>query len=182
MLRAMRRGITGPRQRALLERVREKIPGVAIRTTLIAGFPGETEADHRESLDAVLGGAFDRLGVFLYVREEGTPSHDLPDQVPAEVAARRRDELMAAQQQVHFARNRARVGAVVEVLVEEGGGNARETIGRTERDAPEVDGRVRIRPALAERPGSFARVEVVGVDGYDLVARPLPVSAPVGAG
>src|SRR5438046_9617161 len=81
MLHAMRRGITGPRQRALLDRVRERVPGVAIRTTLIAGFPGESDADHGESLAAVRAGLFDRLGVFTYCREEGTPSHDMAAQV-----------------------------------------------------------------------------------------------------
>ena len=85
MLRAMKRGISADKQRALIERIREKIPGVALRTTLITGFPGETEADHAESLAGVREGLFDRLGVFTYCREEGTPSHDMADQVPAEI-------------------------------------------------------------------------------------------------
>jgi ribosomal protein S12 methylthiotransferase len=178
MLRAMRRGITGARQRALLERARERIPGVAIRTTLIAGFPGETAADHAESLALVESGAFDRLGVFSYVREEGTPSHAMADQVPARTREARRAELMAAQREVHFARNRAKVGSVLDVLVERTDPAAGETVGRTEHDAPDADGVVRVRPAVAARPGAFVSVEVVAADGYDLVARPAgPVEA-----
>jgi ribosomal protein S12 methylthiotransferase len=170
MLLAMRRGIRAARQRALLDRIRERIPGVAVRTTLIAGFPGETEDDHRASLAAVEEGLFDRLGVFTYCREEGTPSHDMADQVEAEVAARRRDELMAAQQRVHFARNAAKVGSVRDVLVEQVGPEPGGAIGRTEHDAPDVDGKVRVTGAPAgTRPGRFLRVEITAADGYDLV-------------
>jgi ribosomal protein S12 methylthiotransferase len=182
MLRAMRRGISGPKQRALLERARERVPGVAIRTTLIAGFPGETDADHEESLAGVRAGLFDRLGVFTYCREEGTPSFDMPDQVPAAVAARRRDELMAAQQEVHFARQASRVGTEVEVLVESVEPFGRRLVGRSAHDAPEVDGKVRVEPApRGAKPGRFVRAEVVAADGYDLVARPVPAPAAAGA-
>src|SRR5262245_33848469 len=184
MLRAMKRGISGERQRALLERIRERAPTAALRTTLITGFPGETEADHAESLAGVRAGLFDRLGVFTYCREEGTPSHDMPDQVPAEVASRRRDELMAAQQEVHFARQARRVGTTLEVLVESAEPLAKRVHGRSEHDAPEVDGRVRVDGAPAgTRPGSFLRVEVLSADGYDLVATPVdvPAGAPAAA-
>ena len=183
MLKAMRRGINATRQRALLDRIRERIPGVAIRTTLIAGFPGETAADHEESLSLVRGGAFDRLGVFTYCREEGTPSFDMAEQVPAEVAAVRRDELMAAQREVHFARTAARVGTTLDVLVEEVLPFRKGVVGRTEHDAPEVDGRVRVKPAPeGAAPGRFARVDIVAADGYDLVGRPAaPHAAPAGA-
>ena len=158
MLKAMRRGIGADRQRALLERIRERIPGVAIRTTLIAGFPGETEADHQASLAAVADGLFDRLGVFTYCREEGTPSHDMADQVPAEVAATRRDELMAAQQAVHFARNRrARRARRSTCSSRPSTRSGRSALGRTEHDAPDVDGHVRIAPRAegARSPGAF---------------------------
>jgi ribosomal protein S12 methylthiotransferase len=186
MLRAMRRGITGARQRALLDRARERIPGVAIRTTLISGFPGETPVDHEESLALVRGGAFDRLGVFAYVREEGTPSHGMADQVPARTREARRAELMEAQREVHFARNRAKVGTTLDVLVERTDPVARETVGRTEHDAPDADGVVRVRPAVVARPGSFVRVRVTAADGYDLVGAPagegLPSPATAAAG
>src|SRR5262245_36566405 len=173
MLRAMRRGISADRQRALLERIRERIPGVAVRTTLVTGFPGETDADHEESLAGVAAGLFDRLGVFTYCREEGTPSHDMPGQVPAAAAARRRDELMAAQQRVHLARNAGRVGSTLDVLVETVDPWGRSAVGRTEHDAPDVDGKVRVAPIPAGlRPGQFVRVRVTRSDGYDLVAEP----------
>jgi len=178
MLKAMKRGIGADRQRALLERIRERIPGVAIRTTLIAGFPGETDEDHEASLTAVQDGLFDRLGVFTYCREEGTPSHDMADQVDAEVAAKRRDELMAAQQAVHFARTGARVGTTIDVLVETVDPLGRSALGRTENDAPDVDGHVRIAPApKGLKPGRFLRVDVTAADGYDLVAVPARESA-----
>ena len=174
MLHAMRRGITGPRQRALLEQIRQRIPGVTLRTTLISGFPGETDADHREQLDAVRAGCFDRLGVFTYCREEGTPSHDMPGQVPAALAEQRKDELLEAQQAVHLAHNEARVGQEVEVLVEAWDAKERAALGRTPQDAPEVDGTIRVQGVDHARPGAFLRARIIAADGYDLVAEPLP--------
>ena len=180
MLRAMRRGISGPRQRALLDRIRERVPGVAIRTTLIAGFPGETAADHEESLSSVRAGLFDRLGVFTYCREEGTPSFDMAEQVDPEVAASRRDELMAAQQEVHFAKNAPKVGSTLDVLVETVDPLSRSAVGRTEHDAPDVDGHVRVAPLpRGVKPGRLLRVRVTASEGYDLVATPeAPEPAP----
>lgn len=173
MLRAMRRGITATRQRALLERIRERVPGAAVRTTLIAGFPGETAADHEASLAAVRDGLFDRLGVFTYCREEGTPSYDMAAQVPAATAAARRDELMAAQQEVHFARNAPKVGRSLDVLIETVDPLGRSALGRSEHDAPDVDGHVRVAPVpKGLRPGTFVRVDVSASDGYDLVGTP----------
>jgi ribosomal protein S12 methylthiotransferase len=182
MLRAMRRGISADRQRALLSRIRERIPGVAVRTTLIAGFPGETADDHAASLRGVREGLFDRLGVFTYCREEGTASYAMPDQVPADVASGRRDELMAAQQEVHFARAAAKVGSVLDVLVERVEPFGRGAVGRSEHDAPDVDAKVRVAPApRGARPGGFVRVEVVSTDGYDLVGVPAEGAAGVAA-
>jgi ribosomal protein S12 methylthiotransferase len=168
MLHAMRRGITGPRQRALLARIRERIPGVTLRTTLIAGFPGETDADHAEQVAFVREGWFDRLGVFSYCREEGTPSHDMPDQVPAAVIEERKSELLEAQQTVHHTKNRARVGAEVDVLVEHVNVAKATVTGRTEADAPEVDGTITVTGVLHARPGAVVRARVVAADGYDL--------------
>jgi len=173
LLHAMKRGITGPRQRALLETIRKRVPGVTLRTTLIAGFPGETEADHKELVDFVREGWFDRLGVFTYCREEGTPSHDMADQVPAEVALARKGELLEAQQAVHLARNEARVGSEVEVLVEKVDGVRGTLRGRTPQDAPEVDGSIVVHGARHTRPGAFVRARVTAADGYDLVAEAL---------
>lgn len=173
MLKAMRRGISGPRQRALLERIRERIPGVALRTTVITGFPGETQADHDELVAAVREGWFDRLGVFTYSPEEGTAAYDRPDPVPAEVMEARRDEIMAAQMEIHHARNAQRVGTEIEVLVERHEPLPRRAYGRSEHDAPDVDGTVRIEGIDAARPGAVVRVQVTASEGYDLVARPL---------
>jgi ribosomal protein S12 methylthiotransferase len=173
MLHAMKRGITGKRQRELLETIRRRIPGVTMRTTLIAGFPGETDAEHQEQVAFVREGWFDRLGVFTYCREEGTPSHDMADQVPSEVAEARKAELLEAQQSVHLARNRLRVGEEVEVLVESFDARAGAAKGRTPQDAPEVDGSIVVRGVRQVRPGAFVRARVVAADGYDLEAEPL---------
>lgn len=172
MLRSMRRGITAKRQRALLEQLRARIPDVALRTTLITGFPGETDADHQESLAYVRDGWFDRLGVFTFSREESTRSYDLPDQVPAELAAERRDELMAAQQAAHFAFADRQVGRTVDVLLEQVEALAHRATGRTQHDAPDVDGTVRIRGIDGGRPGAVVPVKIVERDGYDLVGEP----------
>jgi ribosomal protein S12 methylthiotransferase len=177
MLRSMRRGITAERQRRLLETIRARIPDVAIRSTMISGFPGETEADHEAVLATVREGWFDRLGVFTFSREDGTPSHDLPDQVPAEVAERRRGELMEAQAEVHRARNERQVGRTLDVLVEAVDAPRGAATGRTEHDAPDVDGRVLVRGVRGVRPGAILPVRVTGVDGYDLTGEPAAAAA-----
>jgi ribosomal protein S12 methylthiotransferase len=177
MLKAMRRGISGPRQRALLERIRERIPGVALRTTVITGFPGETQADHDELMAAVRDGWFDRLGVFTYSPEEGTAAFDRPDPVPTELMEERRDEIMAAQMAIHHAANAARVGQEIEVLVERHEALTKRAFGRSEHDAPDVDGTVRVEGVTTARPGAILRVRVTASEGYDLVARPLAAVA-----
>ncbi len=168
VLRRMRRGTTAEKQHALLERIREVIPDVVIRSTLITGFPGETDADHAETLAAVRDGVFDRLGVFPFSREEGTPSHDLDDQVPEEVIEVRRAELMEAQQAVHFAWNERQVGREMDVLVEAIDPFSGVATGRSRYDAPDVDGKVHIRDARLLTPGQLAPVRITGVRGYDL--------------
>jgi len=169
MLRRMRRGINGERQRALLERIRDVVPDVALRTTLIAGFPGETDADHAENLAYVRDGWFDRLGVFPFSREEGTPSHDLDGQVSSEVAETRRAELMEAQQAIHAAFNRDKVGRTLDVLIEEIDAARGAALGRTAWDAPDVDGRVHVAGGGTLKPGTIVPVVITGVrDGYDL--------------
>jgi ribosomal protein S12 methylthiotransferase len=173
MLRTMRRGINGKRQRELLASIRRILPTAAIRTTLISGFPGETDADHRELLEFVQDGWFDRLGVFTFSREEGTPSFDMQEQVPAALAEERRGELMAAQQAVHFARNEERIGREVDVLIEDFVALARRATGRTQHDAPDVDGTVVITGIEQARPGALVRVRITGADGYDLQAEPV---------
>ncbi|MDJ0974336.1 MAG: 30S ribosomal protein S12 methylthiotransferase RimO [Planctomycetota bacterium] len=180
MLRAMRRGINAKRQIELLERLRDRIPDVAIRTTLITGFPGETDADHAENLRRVSQGWFQRLGVFTYSPEEGTRAFDLPDAIPAEVAEARRDELMAAQQPIHFAHADAQVGRVVDVLLEQVEPLAKRAVGRTQHDAPDVDGTVRVRGIEAGRAGAVVPVRIVAREDYDLVGEPVGAPEPLG--
>ncbi len=173
MLKAMRRGTNAKRQRELLERLRDRIPDVAIRTTLITGFPGERDADHAANLKMVSEGWFDRLGVFTFSPEEGTRACDLPDPVPPEVAEERRAELMAAQQPVHFAHADAQVGRVVDVLLEQVEPLAKRGLGRTQHDAPDVDATVRIRGLEAGRSGAVIPVRIVERKDYDLLGEPV---------
>jgi len=169
MLQRMRRGINAERQHALLERIRDVVPDVALRTTLITGFPGETEEDHAQNLAYVRDGWFDRLGVFPFSREEGTPSHDLDGQVAAELAAERRAELMEAQQAIHAAFNREKIGHTVDVLIEEIDVLRGVATGRTAWDAPDVDGRVHVAGGGDLDAGRIVPIEITGIrDGYDL--------------
>jgi len=155
----------------MVERIRQRVPGVAIRTTFIVGFPGETEADFEELLAFVESGQFESLGVFTYSDEEGTGSFELPDRVTAKVKERRRQRLMSLQKRISTRRNRARVGERLEVLVE---GTHDDTDlllrGRAATQAPEIDGQVLINDGTAA-PGSFVTCEVTEAHPYDLVAR-----------
>jgi ribosomal protein S12 methylthiotransferase len=180
VLARMRRGGSAESHLRLLERFRGAMPEVALRSTLIVGFPGETEADFSTLLDFVREARFDHLGVFSYSHEEGTPAHALADDVPPATKAARRERLMETQQAIVFEKNRAAVGRVVEVLVE---GVHPETehllVGRTRGQAPEVDSQVLINEGQAE-PGCFVELEVTDTAGYDLVGRVLgPAPDPV---
>jgi len=155
----------------MIERIRQRVPGVAIRTSFIVGFPGETEADFAELLAFVESGQFESVGVFTYSDEEGTGSFALPGRVPARVKERRRRRLMSVQKRISTRRNRARVGERLEVLVE---GTHEDTDlllrGRASTQAPEIDGQVLINDGTAA-PGSFVTCEVTEAHPYDLVAR-----------
>ncbi|MDA1196195.1 MAG: 30S ribosomal protein S12 methylthiotransferase RimO [Planctomycetota bacterium] len=172
MLRAMKRGINAKRQYALLESIRRIVPTAVIRTTLISGFPGETDSDHAELLGCVRDGWFDRVGVFTYSPEEGTAAFDMPNAVPSHVAEERRAELMEAQQAVHWAHNQAKVGSETDVLIEEYVPLTKRATGRTQHDAPDVDGVVRLTGVSAARPGAVVRARITAADGYDLEATP----------
>jgi len=170
-LARMRRGGSAAAHLRLLERFHRAMPEAAKRTTFIVGFPGETEAEFRELLEFVEAARFDHLGVFAYSHENGTPSADLPDDVPHEVKEERRSRLLELQQGIAFERNEQRVGRTVEVLVE---GAHPETpdllVGRMSTQAVDVDGQVLINDGVAP-PGTFARVELTGTAAYDLVGR-----------
>ncbi|HVF44616.1 MAG TPA: 30S ribosomal protein S12 methylthiotransferase RimO [Pyrinomonadaceae bacterium] len=173
VLRLMKRGGNRDSLERLVARVRERVPGIAVRTTFIAGFPGETEEDFNELLAFIKSVEFDRVGVFTYSDEEGTHAYGLPDKVDPKVAKKRRDRLMREQSRISLRRNRARVGSTVRVLFE---GASEETDllwqGRMETQAPEVDGCVLINDApegCAPEPGDFVNVLITEAQQYDLV-------------
>ncbi len=172
MLTAMKRGITQRRTADLISQFRETVPGLAIRTTFIVGFPGETENDFQQLLDFMEQVRFERLGVFMYSQEEGTPSASYPNQVPEKTKKERYDRAMKLQQKISRENNRKMVGREVKVLVErkseERGG---AWTGRTYRDAPDVDANVIIKTRKALRPGEFYTVTITEAEEYDLVGK-----------
>ncbi len=170
LLKQMRRGHTAGRIPALIERLRAAMPDVALRTTLIAGFPGETHEEFTELLDFVRWAKFDALGCFPYYREPGTPAAEMPAQVPDDLKQHRLQELMLAQQQIAFAKNAQRIGSELECLVDRA--NTSTATGRFYGQAPEIDGLCMIENCSAEA-GEFIKTTVVANNGYDLVVRQL---------
>ena len=170
ILKSMRRAVTARRMKDLVAQFRAAIPGVTVRTTVLVGFPGETEAAFERLLEFVDDVRFDRLGVFTYSPEEGTPSPAFAGQVSAEVATERAARVQEAQDAIAWERATKLVGIETDVLVDgpsEDGAFAWE--GRTAGQAPEIDGVVYLRDRRDFTPGRFARVRVVEVDGYELV-------------
>ena len=143
-----------------------KARGLTTRTTMIVGFPGETEKAFHELLQFVKEARFDRLGAFTYSPEEGTPGAEMPDQVDEEVKQRRLDELMTLQQGISLEENTARVGEICEVLCE--GAEEGMFVGRSIREAPESDGVIRFTAARKVAPGEYLHVKITGADAYDL--------------
>ena len=142
--------------------------GLTLRTTLITGFPGETEDQFRELLDFVEETEFDRLGAFAYSPEEGTPAARMPDQVPDEIKQERLDRLMTLQQKISLKRNRSRIGSAEQVLVTDTDGNGK-CLGRSSREAPEIDGEILVDcPASRPEPGQFIPVRITDAGEYDL--------------
>ncbi len=171
VLRQMRRGITREKTEALVNTIRTRVPGIALRTTLIAGHPGETESDFAEMLSFVERTRFDRLGIFTYSHEEGTHAHSMPDDVPEETKHERANRVMDVQQGISEELNRAKIGQTLRVLIDrKEGGNF---IGRTEADSPEVDNEVLV-PTHDQylRIGDFAMIEITDASEFDLVGRP----------
>jgi ribosomal protein S12 methylthiotransferase len=166
VLARMGRGGDGEKALGLIARIRSVMPDVVLRTTVMAGFPGETAADFAELESFIEEAAFDYVGVFAYSPEEGTPAAALDGQVRRAVRIRRAQRLRDLADRIGFARAAARVGSVAQVLVE-GVDEAGETVGRTCGQAPEVDG-VTVLDGRA-RPGDFARVRITDAVGYDLV-------------
>jgi ribosomal protein S12 methylthiotransferase len=175
VLKLMKRGGNRKSLERLIERVRQRVPGIAVRTTFISGFPGETEADHEELLSFIKNVEFDRVGVFTYSDEEGTPAYDLPDKVPHRTASRRRTALMKEQAKISRRKNKSRIGDVVQVLFE---GESKESEllwqGRMETQAPDIDGCVLINDVpdgVLPSTGEFVNVEITEGHEYDLIGR-----------
>lgn len=168
VLQAMNRRSTSESIRGTIARLREAIPDIHIRTTMIVGFPGESEADFEELLDFVEGARFERLGVFAYSREEGTVAGDMENQIDEDVKAMRADAVMRRQLEISREINEAKVGNTMEVMIddidEEGA-----YIGRTVYDAPEIDDTVIFRADALLRPGEIVRVRITDAFDYDLV-------------
>lgn len=167
ILQTMRRGTTREKTEELLETIRTRVPGIAIRTTMISGHPGETQAEHEEMLRFIERSRFDRLGVFAYSHEENTHAHSMPDDVPADVKQERVDEIMELQQDISLSLNQQRVGKTLKVLIDRKEGGT--FIGRTEFDSPEVDNEVILHsPNNYLRIGDFANVKIKSATEFDL--------------
>jgi ribosomal protein S12 methylthiotransferase len=174
VLRRMKRPGTGKHYEKLLARIRERVPGVSLRTTFIVGFPGETDAEFNELRAFVRDVAFDHVGVFTYSHEEGTSAYGLPDDVPAATKKKRRNALMAEQKRIVGRAQKRRVGAQVRVMVD-GPSPEHDLVwrGRLPGQAPEIDPVVYFTETNIEnlRPGDLVRGEIVGSREYDLVVR-----------
>jgi ribosomal protein S12 methylthiotransferase len=163
-LRRMKRPWDGERYLRLLEKVRAAMPDVAIRTTFIVGFPGETDEEFNYLLDFARDAKLDRVGAFLFSKEPGTPSHDMPDQVTFKRKRERFDQLMTIQQKISLKVNQGWIGKSLKVLVEDERDGWK--IGRSHRDAPEIDGMVFFQGTAV--PGDWVDVEVTEAEAYDL--------------
>ncbi len=172
VLKAMRRGITREKTEILIKDIRSKVPGIGIRTTLIVGYPGETEEDFEEMLKFVEEFRFERLGVFAYSHEEDTHAYNFDDDVPEEVKQERLNTVMELQEQISLELNQEKIGKVFKVLIDrvEGG----QFIGRTEFDSPEVDNEVLINAKdHFLRVGDFANVKITDATEFDLTGEPI---------
>jgi ribosomal protein S12 methylthiotransferase len=176
VLKRMKRPGTRQTYDRLLSGIRERVPGVALRTTFIVGFPGETEADVEELTGFINDHAFDHVGVFTYSHEEGTSAYQLEDDVPAKTKGARRARVMGLQRRLVRTRQRARVGERVRILVD-GPSSDHDLVlkGRLATQAPDIDASVFLTECdpSAFRPGDFAEVEIMGAREYDLIARPV---------
>lgn len=168
MLTSMRRGITKQKTIDLVNKIRDKVPGIAIRTTLIAGYPGETEKDHEEMLRWVEDSKFERLGIFTYSHEENTHAHLLKDDVSEKTKRKRADAVMAVQQEISFKLNQEKIGKEYKILVDRKEGEY--FIGRSEFDSPDVDNEVLVKADKDTylRIGDFAKVKIYEASDFDL--------------
>ncbi len=171
ILRRMARRTNRREVEERIKSIRESIPDVSIRTSIIAGFPGETDEQFEELLEFVKETKFDRMGVFAYSKEEDTPAYDFPDQIDEEIKERRKNALMEIQQKISLAKNKAKIGSVQEVLCE---GYDRDNFmyfGRSRADSIDVDGKVYFAADDEVEIGTFVKVEILDADEYDLTGR-----------
>ncbi len=172
MLKSMRRGITREKTEELIHSIRDLVPGIAIRTTLITGHPGETAKDHAEMLEFVDKMRFDRLGVFTYSHEDNTHSYSMKDNVPTKTKTKRQSEIMELQEQISFDLNQEKIDKTFKVLFDrkEGG----YFVGRTEFDSPEVDNEVLVDASKHfVRMGDFANIKITDATEFDLYGEPV---------
>ena len=170
ILRAMGRRTTRAEVTEVIRRLREQVPDIALRTTLMSGFPGETEEDHAENLSFVKEMRFERLGVFAYSKEEGTAAAKFSNQVPKRLREKRRNEIMRLQQGIAFEKANEMPGRHLEVMVEgQVSGEENVYVGRTYQDAPDVDGYLFFTSQAERLSGDFVKVRVTGAKGYDLI-------------
>ena len=168
MLKAMNRHGDGKCVRDTVKRLREKVPGIVIRTTAIVGFPGESDEDFTELCEYIKEAKFDRFGAFPYSREEDTPAYDMPNQIDEQVKQDRYDEIMALQLDIHEELNQKKIGNTVKVLCEGFDPVAETFFGRSEADAPEIDGKVYFSSKRKPKEGEFVNVKITDAIDYDL--------------
>ena len=169
ILKRMGRRTTRAELVDIVNKLRGEIPDIVLRTTLITGFPGETEEDHEELMEFVDEMEFDRLGVFTYSPEEDTPAAGMPDQIPEEIKEERRDEIMELQQEISYDKGTNRIGQELLVMIEGKVADESAYIGRTYGDAPKVDGYIFVQTGELLMTGDFAKVRVTGALEYDLI-------------
>ncbi len=168
VLKRMNRRTNNQQLRDLIKNLREEIPGIVLRTSLIVGFPGETEEDFNILLDFVKNQKFERLGVFTYSMEEDTPAFNLPDQIPEEIKEQRQKEIMEVQQGISLEKNQEKIRREIQVLIEEEL-EPGEYLGRSSGDAPEIDGGVYVTGKTPHTAGDMVKVRITGAMEYDLM-------------
>ena len=169
ILKLMGRQTTQAEIKSKIDALRKAVPDIVLRTTLISGFPGESDKDHKEVLDFVEDAKFDRLGVFTYSQEEGTPAAGMDDQIDEDVKVRRRNEIMELQQEIVFDKNESLVGEEFEAIIEGKIPMENAYIGRTYMDAPGVDSNIFVVTDEELMSGDFVKVSVTGANDYDLI-------------
>ena len=177
ILKRMGRRTNQAQLREIIGKLRAAVPDIALRTTMISGFPGETQEDHEEVMRFVDEMEFERLGVFTYSAEEDTPAAAFPDQIPEEVKEERRDEIMELQQEIAFEKSESMVGRDLDVMIEGKVADEAAYVGRTYMDAPNVDGYIFVNSGELFMSGDFVRVKVTGSNDYDLIGEVYDESA-----